>query len=337
MARPSPAVIHDLAIKHRIGLNYYSTMVVRKVIALLNRTEMSIVQRLAAVDAGSIGSQRLETLLTELQAIQHAGALLVQERMNGEVRFLADAEARFAARLAGLQSKTLGVFSPIPSLEQIVAAVNARPFQGRFLSGWLDEADAKAQERVRNTVRQGFVEGMTTPKIITALRGTRANRFQDGVLEISRRGAEAMVRTALTHTANVAAQTTWSANKDVVLRWQFIATLDSRTTLVCAGLHGKEFPLGEGPQPPRHINCRSTSVPVLDPIPGVKPYEIPSYENWLRAQPAELQDEILGVMKGKLFRDGGLTISDFTDNKGKVLTLDELRQRDEDAFRKAGL
>lgn len=335
----TPEAQHSLAVQHRIGLSRYSTSVVRKVLALLNRTEREVIARLSLTMGETISASRMTVLLEEIRALQVDGWKLVRQRLAGEVSGLAAIEARFALRLAGvsLEPRALATFSPVPPVEQIVAAVNSRPFQGRFLREWLDGAEEAAAARTRDTIRQGFVEGRTTDQIVRTLRGTGAAGYRDGVLEISRRGAEAMVRTALTHTANTAAQAAWEANADVVKGWRFVATLDGRTTLICASLHGKKFALGSGPQPPRHISCRSTSVPVLDPIPGVAPFEMPSYQEWLKRQPAEVQDDILGVAKGRLFRDGGLTVDRFTDNKGRVLSLPELRRRDVAAFARAGL
>ncbi|MFZ5669117.1 MAG: phage minor head protein [Pseudomonadota bacterium] len=334
----SPEVAHDLAVHHRIGLGRYSNGVVRKVLALLKRTEVEIARRLERTDNETVAGARLEALLRELRSIQSEGWSLIADRVNASVRDLAGAEAEFSLRLAGLTVPEVTVgFSPLPPIEQIVAAVNARPFQGRFLREWLAEADAGAARRVRDAVRQGFIEGRPTAEIVRAIRGTKAAGYQDGILQVNRRGAETMVRTALTHTANVAAQATWEANSDIVRAWRFVATLDMRTTITCASLHGKKFPLGKGPMPPRHPNCRSVSVPVLDPIPGVKPFEFPSYSEWLRKQPAAVQDQILGKSRGALFRSGGFTVDRFTDDKGKVLTLAQLQARDAAGFERAGL
>lgn len=331
--------LHDLAVRHRIGLTRYSTTVVRRVLALLNRTERSIIERLARTSNETVTGQRLEQLLVEVRAIQEGGWAAVRQRMSGEITDLTRAEIEFALRLAGVPIEPVvrAIFSPVPPIEQIVAAVNARPFQGKLLREWLDGAEAGAAARVRDAIRQGFVDGSTTDQIVRTIRGTKARQYRDGILETNRRGAEAMVRTAITHTANVAAQAAWQAHEDIVRGWRFVATLDTRTTLLCASLHGKIYPLGKGKQPPRHVNCRSTSVPVLDPIPGVAPFEFPSYVSWLRRQPAEVQDDVLGATRGKLFRSGGLSIDRFVDNKGRTLTLEELRSRDEEAFRRAGV
>lgn len=70
---------------------------------------------------------------------------------------------------------------------------------------------------------------------------------------------------------------------------------------------------------------------------GVEP-EAPSYGPWLRRQPAAFQDEVLGPSRGRLFRQGKLEVSKFVDlSTGEEFTLDELRRREPDAWRAAGL
>ena len=62
-----------------------------------------------------------------------------------------------------------------------------------------------------------------------------------------------------------------------------------------------------------------------------------SYADWIKKQPASRQDQILGADRGKLLRDGGLTLDKFYNDKGVYLTLDELRRRDAAAFKRAGV
>lgn len=62
-----------------------------------------------------------------------------------------------------------------------------------------------------------------------------------------------------------------------------------------------------------------------------------SYDSWFARQPAWFQDDILGKTKGRLYRQGGLELSRFTDMTGRELTLVELRIRDAKAFELAGL
>lgn len=62
-----------------------------------------------------------------------------------------------------------------------------------------------------------------------------------------------------------------------------------------------------------------------------------TYQQWLKGQPAAVQDDILGVTKGKLFRKGDLPLDKFTNRVGDELTLPELAVKHQDSFRAAGL
>lgn len=331
----TPEQVFDLSVKHRIALNRYSTHLVQKVIAQLNRVEQSAVGKLAEAASDSLSAIRLEQLLTQIRTIQSAGWVIIAERVNAGLQSLADSEVGFAARLIGVGQET--AFTGAPAFAQVYAAVQARPFQGKLLRSWLQDAEEGAARRVRETIRQGFIDGTPTDQIVRQLRGTKAAGYQDGILQGSRRGVEAMVRTAVTHTANVAHSQVFEANADIVKGWRFTATLDGRTTMICISLSGKEYPVGKGPLPPRHVGCRSVAVPLVDDIPGVAPFTPPTYEAWLKKQPAAFQDEVLGASRGALFRRGGLSVDKFVDRAGHTLTLDQLRQRDASAFKAAGI
>ena len=62
-----------------------------------------------------------------------------------------------------------------------------------------------------------------------------------------------------------------------------------------------------------------------------------TYGDWLKRQSAARQDQVLGATRGKLLRDGGMTVDRFANDKGRWLSLDTLRAQDAAAFTKAGL
>ncbi len=62
-----------------------------------------------------------------------------------------------------------------------------------------------------------------------------------------------------------------------------------------------------------------------------------TYQEWLSGQTNSFQDDVLGVTKGKLFRDGDLKLTSFVNRQGDELTLHELAAKEADAFRAAGL
>jgi hypothetical protein len=62
-----------------------------------------------------------------------------------------------------------------------------------------------------------------------------------------------------------------------------------------------------------------------------------SYQDFLKRQPAKFQDDVLGKTRGKLFREGGLTVDQFADRAGNELTLAQLAASKPEAFVRAGL
>jgi hypothetical protein len=115
--------------------------------------------------------------------------------------------------------------------------------------------------------------------------------------------------------------------------------LETNTCAQCAALDGTVFPVGEGPRPTLHPNCRCQMVPVMkdwealgleDLGPGTRESmdgEVPeslTYNEWLKGQPAAVQDDILGPTRGELFRKGGIHLERFVDDSGRKWTLDEL-------------
>ena len=62
-----------------------------------------------------------------------------------------------------------------------------------------------------------------------------------------------------------------------------------------------------------------------------------TYQEFLGRQSAEFQDDVLGVTRGKLFRNGGLTLDKFVDQSGKLFTLDQLAASHSAAFKAAGV
>jgi len=61
------------------------------------------------------------------------------------------------------------------------------------------------------------------------------------------------------------------------------------------------------------------------------------YDTWLREQPRWFVDDVLGATRTKLFLDGKLSLSSFSDMTLRQLTIEELRVRDAEVFRRLGL
>ena len=222
---------------------------------------------------------------------------------------------------------------------------------GDLLQPWVKNLTTTEINRVEGAIRAGHSRGLTNQQMIRSIVGTKSRNFQDGVLQTTRRNASTMVRTSVQHVASSARQELWEANKGVVTRYKFIATLDRKTSKQCRSLDSQEFDFGKGPVPPVHPNCRSTTIPVLNPkyrflstgrtrsAFGGPVSSDTSYYDWLRNQTASTQNDVLGKTRAKLFRDSGMSAEKFRalqfDRNFEPLTLKEMQRIEPQAFKRA--
>jgi SPP1 gp7 family putative phage head morphogenesis protein len=344
--------LRDRAIRHAIELGRYGAGLSSRIVSLLNSADADILEKLAGrlsqieergFDVGPRTTARLRKLLEEIGALNDAIYGQVHTALVEELSDFAEAEATFHdAALKG--ALVISLETKLPSPARLRAIVEEAPMEGRLLAHWTEGMAKGRADRMAQAIRLGMVQGESTDAIVRRIKGTQAARYSDGILDISRRSAQSIVRTATTHVSNQAAQQTWKANEHIVKGWQFVSTLDGRTTITCAALSGQVFPIGEGPIPPRHIRCRSISIAVTKSFAelGVEAKDVPpdkrasmdgqvagdtTFAEWLNDKGAGTQDTILGPTRGKLFRDGKLNLSDFIKADGTVLTLDQLKAR----------
>lgn len=349
--------LFDATVSHSIDLQRYGNGVVSRMLAILNKVDSDLFEQLTAslekLPPERFTVKRLDALLESVRKLNGRAYERMTEGLLIELKDLTDYEAGYQYDLFKSNAPAQLNIASV-SVEQVYAAAMARPFQGRLLSEWASGIEAGRMQRIKDAIRIGYVENQTIAQMVQRIRGTRARRYNDGLIQIDRRHAEAVVRTAVNHTATFAQERFFEQNDEVIKGLRWTSVLDSRTSEICMSLDGKIFPVKGGRRPPAHFNCRSTMTPVLkswkelgfgvDDLPastrasmdGQVPADM-TYQQWLTKQSVGRQDEILGNTKGKLFRDGGMTVDRFIDRKDHVFTLAELRKRDSDAFRKAGL
>lgn len=333
----------EKGISHAVYLERYKTQAVREAVTLLNRCEKDLAQRLAKYTGEGFTRLRLERLLADIRDINADAYAELRIGLNGEFK-------EFAVYESGFQIRRLGETIPItwnivqPAPSQLWAAVTARPFEGKYLKDYFTVLKAASQERLEKTLRMGFVEGWSQTQIMRSIIGSRKLGYTNGIQEISRKSVGSWVRTALNHIATTARERTYQENDDLIDQVQYVATLDNRTTLICANYDGNIYPIDSGPRPPQHWGCRSTTVPKTKSWRqlGLDLQEAPTgtrasmngqvpavltFPAWLRKQDARTQREVLGATRYQLYKDG-MSIDRFVVD-GRVLRLDELRKRED--------
>jgi len=157
------------------------------------------------------------------------------------------------------------------------------------------------QRRIKDVVRKGMIDNLAVNKI--------AKNVGDSI-DLPRAQLKTLSRTAITETSSNVSSATYKLNEDVIDGYQYVATLDSRTSMICGRLDGKVFRLNDsrGVRPPQHFNCRSTTVPI------VKSYEDLNNTNSSRISKRKLQR----ISKSKRASFNGQVASE--TNYGKFLS-----------------
>ena len=217
------------------------------------------------------------------------------------------------------------------------------------------------QALLARTIRAGVFSGEPVNQIAKKLVGQL--NFEDtakaaGQTKLATHQIKTIVRTSVNQVQNQASQAVYAANKKVAPRYEYVATLDSKTSNVCKRLDGRKFQYNKGPTPPQHFNCRSTTVPVVDyeglskrkgfedltEPPVGKVVSRPSatgrvpqgtqYGDWLLQQDKKLQIKTLGTEKkvdffkklAKKEGSGHAAIRKMIRNDGTELPLDKLEK-----------
>lgn len=364
--------LQSASINHQIDLQQLSNAEVNKIVALLNRVDTDLAARLTAA-VERLGEDRftvqyMDAMLSSVRDLNRQIYAEVAAQVTTDLQALAEYELSYQQQLFTTVIPA-PVFSAVPlvgvTLDQVRAAAFSRPFQGKLLSEWLADVEVGRAAQIRDSVRIGMVSGQTTAEIVRNIMGLRSNGYVDGLLNRSRQDIEAVVRTAISHVAQGARDAFYLANDDLMAGVKWLSTLDGRTSADCRLRDGLAYtndthrPVGHSVPwlsgPGRlHWQCRSTSTPIIKAweelgltaeeigegtrasLDGYVP-DSTTYGEWLKDQPEFRQAQILGATRAKLFRDGKLPLDRFYNDKGKYLTLDELRERDAEAFERAGI
>lgn len=269
---------------------------------------------------------------------------------------LAVYEANYTAKLYGSEIKK-------PKGEKLFTAAKKNPLVGGALvDELLSKIAESARQKVEYAIRDGVGSGKTNQEIVQRIRGTKRLNFEDGILTSSKSDIDRTVRTVRSHVANQAYLN--SFNQIGFEYVKLVATLDGRTSKLCASLDGTVWEINDPAKrvPPLHPNCRSILVPVEKDglLVGERPFvmderrvkDIPkdersqligqldantSFKEFFKKTDDFFQKEWLGPKRFKLYKDGKFDFEKFFDPEGRLYSLDELRKLDEKAFKELGL
>lgn len=367
MAKPVNQRLADEAVKHRLYLARLGTGNARKLQAVMKKAELEISMELFRAlekhqpSALTWNQQRLAAIKKSLQKTVRSVYEQVFGQLNADLKELVKYEVEYqstnlkaafpleAQPLVNIQSTTW---------QQVWASATAQPFQGSLLKEWADKLPSNLVNKIGNAVQQGVLLGESYTDIIKRVKGTKGAGYADGVVGRARNTELAnLVKTAVNHVTAEAREKTAEVNEDIIKAREWLSTLDTHTSPMCIIRDKLLYTVGKKPKPighsvpygagpgRLHFCCRSTETWVIkswqelglklnEMAPGTRASmggQVPSdmsYGKWLARQDYATQEQVLGVTRAQMLRDGKISVPDMFSDKGEWLTLDQLRKVD---------
>jgi len=323
--------------RHQVFIQRYAAGQANDAKKLLNRLRLDVLARLSQ-EPTEFRANRLNALRISLDGIYSDMFGNISDSIKSNALDFATQETEFTGRMIDSVTKE-GTDIRLPIYEQLAVALRVKPMvidgKNILVDGALSDFCKNKSKEIMQLVNDSIVLGDTTPEIskkVSELMGVKQNRQ-----------IQSLTRTIINHSSSVARELTYDENSDILDGYEWVSTLDSRTSLVCAGRDGKVYTVKSGPLPPAHFSCRSTTIPVVKDaftivrLKGMRPQvgdttgrtsANTTYGGWLKKQSKGFQDEALGPERASLFRSGKLKIEQFTDeHTGSTIGLDGLRAR----------
>lgn len=308
--------IYDIVTRHQLYLEGCKVWKAREFNAVMVQLTAELRRLLGRTNVGTLGQlsrMQLNKLLTELNGIQkelynpYVNELMkfLREFLtvdNGVVSTLYESKFELTPRAAARENDTDPLFG-LPAafgtkdgLDRFFSTIKNTPIAGNGMlpAALLAFFAAGASAKVANLIRKGYANNQRVDDALADIIGTKAANFRDGALNGINSQASAVISTIMQH-ATALNQVSIASLYSRRYRW--LSILDSGTTQICRSLNGKIFIYGQGPLPPQHINCRSSTVPLIGnddddgPVPN-------TFAEWFKAQPKSVQNDI-GILAGR--------------------------------------
>ena len=332
-------------ISHQVYLQRLATSEANQVIPYIEEMKAAIKAKVLSFGDDDREAVALEKMLKALDKAFRNITGEWNERLIDDLKEIAKYETGWNVDTL---DKNVDANFTLPAPNQVWAAINFQPLQlndkpvelDALISNW-SEVEVS---RLVTGVKVGFVQGRTTRQVVKDIIGA------GGLADISQRNAMTTVRTAVAHVSNAARQEVYTENADIVEGYEWVSTLDKRTSTICKHYDGlKVYPDSKvKPKPPAHPNCRSSTIPIISSDfdfldvgakraargadGGTQVSADMTYYDFLKTQPAWFQDDALGPVRGKIFRNAGMTTEEFNkasvDGFGRPLTLKEMAEAD---------
>lgn len=194
---------------------------------------------------------------------------------------------------------------------------------GATAADWWGRQAATTTRSIADTLRRDVLQEQPLTALLKDL--------QD-VQDATQRAADGLVETSLTAVHEATKTRLAATNSRALAGVQWLSTLDNRVCKICIALSGQAWtvpdhdPIGRSGrwpgEPPQHWGCRCTLIPIPR---GETLAQDQTFDAWLKRQPVDEQQAILGPGRLALWQAGKLRLARLVDQRHRPLTLEQLR------------
>lgn len=201
---------------------------------------------------------KYERLIKQLEETNNAIASLKSTGELETTKALKDiAESTYYKSIYEIQSQVGLAFSFAEWDSKLFKKLASGKWSGKNYSKRIWDNTDDLAETLKSELIQGFIAGKTQREMAKVIM----NRFNAGAFDAKR-----LVRTEGCFIANEMQMQSYS--ECGIEKYMYVATLDLRTSTICASLDGKIFNVKDGVpgvnMPPMHPFCRSTTITALN-------------------------------------------------------------------------
>lgn len=315
MPDPTPAEIARRYTRRAFSVLRVAAGLASSADADVRRLGREVTAIIVAAGLEEIGRRDLAALEREIEAAVAAAFARIGAAQVEAAREVLQIEAAWAAGV-------IGAGEPSESMTQ-------RMLRGLLVLGaspgeqWTRQGDVLTR-RLGDAVR----DAAQVPASAGVIRETVAD-----IISTARRDAQSLAEVTTTSAAAQGRAEVARASGAVGFRW--LSILDMNTTTGCAIRHGLVYSLDYQPighsipierPPPRHWGCRSMLAPLLR-MPREGDRDEGTFDDWLATLSDDEAADVLGKGRADLYRRKVITKADLVNQRGRVLTLKELRAR----------
>lgn len=353
------------AVRHRLLLLRYSNSQANAMIKLLRQAKPSIwgkvLEKVMGLNLGNMSPAKLRIIARAVLSQVKSEYQAIYLALEKELAAFAQAETTYYhQQLTGTHGiaeimEIKGAQVALADHKQVLESSLDKPIQNLALKGWFDKLPEDVTRAIMGGVQQGVTQGKSTMQIINELKAS-------GTMGNAERNLATIVHSSISHVAADARERTAQANEDLIKERLWLSTLDNLTSPMCIVRDHIRYtmkqpimpvvkgdpPYGAGPGK-LHFRCRSVETWILkswdDMAPGGDVSkrtrasldgQVPekmNYRQWLEERASiAVQDEVLGIVRAELLRNGKLKVGDFYDD-GKMISLAELYKKHPEAMK----